>query len=443
MIIPGVLLAGMLWPPILCFADDRSPIDSVLDTWSNIGSQFQANGIRLETVNTTGFVSNVSGGIRQRTTIVGDIDLLLTVDASRLTGWEDAGTFFVYGLGLYGNDPSQNVGDLQGVSAIAAPNTWKLFEAWYQLPLFDGRVSLLAGLYDVTSEFDVIRSSSELFLQSSFGTGAELALGGESGLSTFPTSSLGLRGQVNLTNEFTLRGAVMDGVVGDPDNLEGTHIILHEDDGLFLTMELAYYRFGDLELQERAQQPDRLLRRRLTRAAALQYDGKYAVGTWLFTREFNDLQKVDALGTPLTRDETFGIYGIAEQGVYHETHDPHEGLRIFARVGWADPRVNQVEWYLGGGFVYTGLIPTRNSDQTGFGVAAAVNGTNFKKSQRQANQPVSQSEIVLEFTHSFSVHPALNLQPDIQYVMNPGTDPSRSDALVIGGRLELYLDWFQ
>jgi len=425
-------------------ADDQPPIDSVRDAWSNIGSQLQAKGILLETVNTTGLVSNVSGGLKQGSTILGDIDLLLTINTSKLSGWEDAGTFFIYGLGLYGGNPDKIVGDLQGVSAIAASsNTWKLFEAWYQLPLFDNRVSLLAGLYDVTSEFDVIRSSSELFLQSSFGTGAELALGGESGLSTFPTSSLGVRGQVNLTNDFTLRGAVMDGVVGDPNNLKGTNIVLQEEDGLFLMTELAYYHFGKLELQERAQQPDRLLRRRLMRAAPLEYDGKFAVGTWWFTREFNDLQKVDSTGNAITRQGTYGIYGLAEQSVYHEYDDYHQGLTMFARVGWADPRVNQVEWYVGGGLVYTGLIPSRKRDQTGFGIAAALNGDNFEKSQRQANQPVSKSEIVLEFTHSLSLHPALNLQPDIQYVINPGTDPTRSDALVIGGRLEVYLNWFQ
>jgi len=98
---------------------------------------------------------------------------------------------------------------------------------------------------------------------------------------------------------------------------------------------------------------------------------------------------------------------------------------------------------LGGGLVYTGLIPTRTRDQTGFGIAAALNGGDFEKSQRRVNQPVSKSEIVLEFTHSLSLHPALNLQPDIQYVINPGTNPTRSNALVVGGRLEVYLDWFQ
>ena len=54
--------------------------------------------------------------------------------------------FFLYGLGLYGNNPSQNVGDVQGVSNIGARNDWKLFEGWCQQNQFRERVSILAGL---------------------------------------------------------------------------------------------------------------------------------------------------------------------------------------------------------------------------------------------------------------------------------------------------------
>ena len=103
------------------------------------------HGILLETTNTLDILSNVSGGIDQKTATVGDLDLLLTVDMKKLVPALKGGTLFVYGLGLYGDDPSKHVGDIQAVDNIAAPNTWKLFEAWYQQNLLE-RFSLLAGL---------------------------------------------------------------------------------------------------------------------------------------------------------------------------------------------------------------------------------------------------------------------------------------------------------
>ena len=44
-------------------------------------------------------------------------------------GWEES-TLFLYGLGLYGDNPSDNVGDFQAVSSIAASEHLEtMFEA--------------------------------------------------------------------------------------------------------------------------------------------------------------------------------------------------------------------------------------------------------------------------------------------------------------------------
>lgn len=125
-------------------------------------------GIRLETVNTTDVLSNVWGGMARGTEAPGNIDLNLTLDLDKLLGWK-GGALFLYGLGDYGNNPSRDVGDAQGGSNIAAPNSWKLFEAWYQHNFLEEKLSLLVGLYDITSEFKVIREASELFVNGSFG----------------------------------------------------------------------------------------------------------------------------------------------------------------------------------------------------------------------------------------------------------------------------------
>ena len=175
-------------------ASPESEESLLVDHWNDFQTYMNEQGVIFQTINTLDILRNVSGGLRRKAAVMGDLDLVLTLDGERLLNWHEA-TFFVYGLGIYGTDPSQFVGDIQAVSSIAAPNDWKLFEAWYQQNFGEERYSLLAGLYDVTSEFDVIRSSSELFLNASFGTGGEFAISGQTGLSTFPTTSLAVRGQ--------------------------------------------------------------------------------------------------------------------------------------------------------------------------------------------------------------------------------------------------------
>ncbi|HNP61673.1 MAG TPA: carbohydrate porin, partial [Nitrospirales bacterium] len=113
---------------------------------------------------------------------------------------------------------------------------------------------------------------------------------------------------------------------------------------------------------------------------------------------------------------------------------------LFGRAGMADPNVNRIAQYYGGGFIYKGLIPERTIDRTAIGLAAAVNSHEYKQSQRRAGQPVESTEITLELTHSIFVNQNLVIQPDFQYVINPGTVPGRNNALVLGMRLEVNLN---
>lgn len=436
----------------LCLAVGEAraePYESPFQEWKELRSQVLGKGIRFESVNTTDVLANVRGGVVRGTEVPGNIDLILTLDPGKLLGWK-GGTFFVYGLGNYGDNPSRDVGDAQGVSNIAAPNTWKLFEAWYQHNLFNERVSILAGLYDVTSEFQVVRDASELFVNSSFGTTPEFSMSGRNGLSTFPTTAVGLRVQVEPVEGWAFRAAVLDGVPGDPGDPKGTEVTFREEDGLFFVAELSYDFFDERRVELTGQEtlaakPRRKVRRRIGRAADLNYDGKYAIGIWNYTTKLDDLRDLDVAGNPIQRRGTYGVYGLAERSVYREREDPTQELTLFAQVGLADSRVNRFSSYFGGGAVYTGLIPRRAKDQIGFAVGAAQNGSRFESIQRNAGRPATKSEIVLEFTYAalLTVDPELVIQPDFQYVINPGTDPTLNNAWVLGVRIEASQEWFR
>jgi porin len=441
----GLFLLVLLIP-VIAHSEESQPIEhleKMIEKPQAVRKSLKDEGILFEATNTMDILSNVSGGIQRKTTLTGDLDLLLTLDIKKLVpNWR--GTVFLYGLGLYGDDPSKNVGDIQGVSNLTAPNTWKLFEAWYQHNLFE-RVSLLAGLYDITSEFDVIVSASTLFLNSSFGTGAELGASGQNNLSTFPATSLGIRAQAILTDSLMVRTVVADGIPGNPNDARGTHVHLRKDDGLFGSMELAFYQYSKTDLTQTKKEtvkelPRRLTFRRIGRSAPLVYEAKVALGFWGYTTSLDQLNKVNSSGEPVKQNGTYGIYGLAEYDVYHEKDDKDQGLILFGRAGMADPNVNRISQYYGGGFIYKGLIPEREIDRTAIGLAAAVNSHEYKQSQRRAGQPVESTEITLELTHSIFVNQNLVIQPDFQYVINPGTVPGRNNAVVLGVRLEVNLN---
>lgn len=388
-------------------------------------SAARSEPVRLEITYTGDVFANVSGGISTGVDYLGDLSALLTVDMESALGW-DGGRLFAYSLLNHGAEPSERVGDIQVADNIEAPDTWKLYELWYQQNLFRDRLSVLAGLYDLNSEFDVIPAAG-LFLNSSFGIGAEYAASGRNGPSIFPTTSLGVRAAVKPVPEATLRVAALDGVPGDPDDPYGTDVRLSSEEGALLALEASLIR-GDGEEAETQHRVGRGKER-------APYRTRMALGAWYYTASF---EVQNPATEPASRQKgNLGLYASVEHQLSTDPTHPERGLTLFTRAGWAEPDVNRLVAYIGAGLVYHGPLRGRPADRAGIGVAIAVNGSPFKDARRAEGRRVDPVEAVLEATYRLEVVDRLSVQPDIQYVINPGTDVTLPDALAMVLRFEL------
>jgi porin len=386
------------------------------------------HGVRPALIYDAEGFADLSGGARRGATYLGNLNLLLTLDMARLVGWRGA-TVFVDGLSIHGGQPSRFAGDAQGVSSIAAPPEWTLEEAWVQQNLFGNRFSALVGLYDVNSEFYHLHAA-DLFLNASFGLGPELSQSGKGGPSVFPHTAVGARVEVKPLAGVVLRAAVLDGVpVERPTGWD----VFAKADGLLIVSEAALLHRPSPASQPRM--PHRFL---LGREAQLPpYEAKLAVGIWHYTATFDDLVRTQGNGTPLTHQGSTGVYAIGD-AVVSKNEDGRE-LRVYGQVGSGDPRVNRFGLYTGGGVDLAGVIPGRRQDEIGLGLAAAHNGSQFIALRRQNGQRVERSEVTLELGYRSPITSRLNVQPDLQYVLNPNTDPRVPNALVTLIRLELEL----
>ncbi len=373
-----------------------------------------------------GFVG-MSGGARRGATYLDNLNLQLTLDMDRLVGWRGA-TIFLYGLGIHGGQPSDFAGDAQGVSSIAASQKWTLEEAWIQQNLFGNRFSALVGRYDLNSEFYRLHAA-DLFLNASFGMGPEFSQSGKGGPSVFPNTSVGARFAVKPLEGVVLRSAVLDGVpVARPNGWA----IFAKGDGLLIVNEAAFLYRPPTEGQPQ-RLPHRFLLGRETQLPP--YEAKVAVGVWHYTASFQDLSRTQGNGTPVTHHGSTGAYVIGDAIVYRD--DVGRQLRVFGQVGLGDPRINRFGLYTGGGVDLAGVIPGRAKDEVGFGVASAHNGSEFVDQQRKTGQRVDRAEVTLELAYRAPITSWVNIQPDLQYVFNPNTDPRVANALVGLIRVEL------
>lgn len=400
---PLRVLRTLALPAALAFASAAPAQDQRPTGYPRSANERTGRPVSLSAVHTGEVRGVVSGGIARGARYLDNLDLQVALDADRLIGWRGA-RLFLYGIYDNGRGLSRTlVGDVQGISNIETRvRAARLFEAWVEQDV--GRhASIRAGLYNLNAEFDTTQSGG-LFLISSHGIGPDYAQSGRNGPSIFPVTSLAVRGEVALGRNVLVRAAVLDGVPGDPAHPKRTAIRLSRRDGALLAGEVDWLAGGT----------------------------KIGIGGWVYTARFGAL---GAAGPG--RRGNKGGYVYAEHRFAGTRADDPAGLAAWLRLGLAETRFNAIGNYAGGGIVYTGLLPGRDRDQAGLSFAAAGLGARFRRAEAVAGRAIGRREVVLEAAYQAVLTPWLSLQPDAQYVIRPGGDPRRGDAVVLGLRMKV------
>ena len=84
-----------------------------------------------------------------------------------------------------------------------------------------------------------------------------------------------------------------------------------------------------------------------------------------------------------------------------------------------------------------GLVQSRPGDRLGFAIASARTGKPFRRAGALAGIGGDRHETSIEVTYSARINDWLRLQPDVQYIVNPGANPAPGNSLVFGLRFEL------
>ena len=372
--------------------------------------------------------SNLHGGLSRGSTYSGNLDVQLTIDLNKVTGWRGA-MIYADALWIHGGQPSSLVGDAQGTSKISAPVSAQMEELWLQQQIPGLPLSALFGLYDLNSEFYRLQSA-QLFVNSSFGIGPEFAQTGLGGPSIFPNTSLGLRLAYKPDPGVIIRAAAMDGVpIRRPDGSRGA---FEPGNGALLVSEVAFLaRAGD-----DAQAAPQMFG--LGRFPNLPpYDHKLALGIWHYTATFDDVSDVDADGQALRRHGSSGAYIVTDHVVARSADDPDRRTMAFLQLGIGDRKTARFGSYAGTGVVVMRPFGRRAEDQLGFGVAIAANGSHYLKHQQQQGSPAKRAEVAVELSYLAKLTSLLTVQPDLQYIIHPDTDAARRNALAFMLRFEI------
>ncbi len=344
--------------------------------------------------------ANTTGGVYRRASSLGNLYTMAEVDTDK-AGWWNSGTFHFEGIYVYGGRPVRAVGDFQYSSSIDSFETYEIWESYYKHSFSDDRLTILVGIKDLTRDFALLEYAYR-GINSSFTTPATIT---QYGYSFYPTTGLGVQASARITEDTYILSAVYDGKPSDPLSWRSRDYGLSSSDGAYFISEIGY---KDSELSD-------------------SY-GKLALGVWHNTGHFTDITGSDRTGNT-------GSYLIGEKLVLAESEGSSQGLGVFGQVGQAAQDRNPTSWYFGAGLHYQGPLPDRDDDE----LLLAINMATFSSSYRDAYSGTEHAERVLELSYRIAVSSYLTLTPDVQYINNPGGDPTRDDAVVLYLRSEVLL----
>jgi porin len=401
-------------------------------TWDKMKEDLASRGIMPSVVYDGNLLTDAAGGLKRDSIFQGNFYAQLRIDSEKAFDFPGMKLFFSE-LVTHGPNPEDGlVGDVQGVNNLTARPGFRTYENWVQYNFLDDRWSVLVGQYDLATEFYRSRTAN-LFFNTAFGTGTEFGLSGLEGPSIYPYTSLGGRIAYKPLNNVVFRTAILDGVPLYRPNDKISPF--RGNDGLLIVSEAAWTRN---DTPDHADEHPSHPHFRIGRFSGLPpYDDKVALGGWHYTAKFDALAEVDQDGNPLQKRDSTGAYALVDK-VLWETHgDPKKQVAAFLQVGVAGQQVDRFGSYYGTGLAAAGLIPGRPKDEIGIAVAIGRNGYSYMQSQLQQGIPVNRAETAIEATYLAQINDWLAIQPDIQYVVRPNTDPTVKDALVLQLRMEL------
>ncbi|MBM2814744.1 MAG: hypothetical protein HW421_1506 [Ignavibacteria bacterium] len=384
------------------------------EDWKSFWNKLTDNGIKPGVIYRGELFSIISGNNPKKSSYLDNFDITLDIDLAKLTGWDGASIYF-HGIGSHGRDPAELEGIRQGVSNIAAPNTWKIFQLFMEQKLLNDKLSILLGMFDLNTHYDV-KIVESLFINPSHGIGTDFSQSGRNGPSVFPSASLGIRLRATPLKNNYIQFAVLDGVPGHPNDPNGTYINLDKSDGLLVCCELGYVK-GNKKCIISCDDDDKH-----------QPYTKLGIGTWFYTQ---------GLYHVLKNPDNWGFYLLLEQDIYQDETNPSERLSITGRFGIADDRVNQFDNFISGSISFNGIFTDSDRDQLGFAFSYAHNSYLFRTEREQKGLNTDDFEKIYELTYKYLITANIGIQPDIQYIISPSKLEYPAKPLIFGVRLIL------
>jgi porin len=390
--------------------------------WLGARSELADQGIKPQVLFITDPFVNASGGRRQG---FSEYDLLaidLLIDIDKVLGWP-GGEFHVGFANNSGTSLSQKyVGNNFPVQLadVASPDP-RLTYLSYTQSLFDDKLSVRFGRLTINSVYGEEFAGSQYFKAFTSVAFDLVPLGiflNSPGAFGYPLTTWGARLKFEPVESFY---AMVGCYNGDPEVKEG------DRHGADFTLRWPPFVIGEVGY------------RRNYGKDASGPPGNVKLGAYFNGGDAEVFNAGPAGRHNETVQARYGFYVLGDQAMMR-WGEPAERrhLGVFAAfVSAPDQRVNQMPYFFATGLVAYGFLPSRPRDFAGFGLAYGSYSGDLRRAEEiqsftDSAIGVQDWEMTLEFTYGCTVRSGLLVQPDLQFIINPGGNKAIPNALAVG-----------
>ncbi len=357
------------------------------------------------------FLGNVSGGLSQGFAYNSMLFFQLNLDLEKMAGWKGGKIVWSW-ADNNGSNLSQTVGNNFQISTDYGPNTFMFNELYFRQTFLDDALAIKIGQLSLLNSF----AASELYsyyANLAF-CGNPITLSFNSGATAMPSSSWGVHAKFTQPQWYAQAGVYQlsdrIGVIA----YHGLNYAIEPDDGALVFVEAGWTpTFG-----KTSETPG--------------YAGHYKFGAY-----YSGWNYENYLGGANISNQ-YGFYWLADQMVFQEQGHPSEGLYLWSAFTLSPQEdMSQLPYFVSGGVQYQGLIPRRENDRAVFGVAYGSYSSDLRASQTSQGQAPEFYEMVFEWSYQIAINKWMWIQPDVQYIVNPGATGDIPNAWVIGAILNV------
>lgn len=389
--------------------------------WDGQRELLLREGISFDSYYVTNIAGNPTGGRKSGGfTYTDNFYLGMSLDLEKLVGWEDA-TFAISAVNRDGRSLTEEyVGSQYNSQQVFGGQNLFLYNVTLEQKFWDNKASLKVGRFGASDDFNT-SSLYGLYMSNGIDGNIRNVLF-DTQFSAYPFATWAARLRLDPTPEWNAQIGVFQTWTDIFDRgHNGLDWNIRSDDGVFLIAQVGWTPvLGTKEIRDEK--------------GGVVHKG--LPGHYWFGASYSPWTGYPKFGESELAGDSYGFYAHADQMVYQEHAGTDQGLTLWlATALYPQEEISIIPYQLNVGAIYKGLIPSREKDLTILGVIYGNFSNRYADTIEATGAGRPEHETVIEVGYRIQLTKFAYIQPDLQWIINPGGTGNIPDALVIGAQI--------